>query len=322
MGRLAMARGRFDEAAERLQPLAPLAERAVDIQFVGPVRASLAELALWQGRPDDAAAQVAAAIRLVDFTPEVKIGEVYALGLRANADAAERARARRSPEQVAPGRPGGEELLEAMRGRHADVVARRPAFEQLSEAWVRCARPRRSACTGAPTPTPGSPVSSRGSGSGARTWSRMPAGGRRRRVSPRVAIAAWPRRRCGLRSTPLNGSRAEPLAREVTALAARARLSLEPAEGAGPSDAAEDARSRVPDDDAARLGLTPREREVLALVALGRTNRQIADELFISENTAGVHVSNILGKLEVTGRGEAAAVAYRLGLVEAARERR
>ena len=78
----------------------------------------------------------------------------------------------------------------------------------------------------------------------------------------------------------------------------------------------------MPDDDAARLGLTPREREVLALVALGRTNRQIADALFISENTAGVHVSRILGKLDVTGRGEAAAVAYRLGLVGAARERR
>jgi DNA-binding CsgD family transcriptional regulator len=71
-------------------------------------------------------------------------------------------------------------------------------------------------------------------------------------------------------------------------------------------------------DDAARLGLTPREREVLALVALGRTNRQIAEELFITENTAGVHVSNILGKLDVTGRGEAAAIAYRLGLLETA----
>jgi DNA-binding CsgD family transcriptional regulator len=104
---------------------------------------------------------------------------------------------------------------------------------------------------------------------------------------------------------------AEPLLREVTALAARARLILEPAE---PLAAA------VPADDAASFGLTAREREVLALVALGRTNRQIAGELFISENTAGVHVSNILGKLAVTGRGEAAAVAYRLGLVEPVRE--
>ena len=61
---------------------------------------------------------------------------------------------------------------------------------------------------------------------------------------------------------------------------------------------------------------------MLALVALGRTNRQIADELFISENTAGVHVSNILGKLDVKGRGEAAALAYRLGLVDAAADPR
>ncbi len=61
---------------------------------------------------------------------------------------------------------------------------------------------------------------------------------------------------------------------------------------------------------------------MLALVAYGRTNRQIADELFISENTAGVHVSNILGKLDVKGRGEAAALAYRLGLVDAAADPR
>ena len=56
---------------------------------------------------------------------------------------------------------------------------------------------------------------------------------------------------------------------------------------------------------------------MLALVALGRTNRQIADELFISENTAGVHVSNILGKLGVASRTEAAAVAVRLDLAGA-----
>jgi DNA-binding NarL/FixJ family response regulator len=60
--------------------------------------------------------------------------------------------------------------------------------------------------------------------------------------------------------------------------------------------------------------LTRREREVLALVAEGYTNRRIAEALFISESTAGVHVSNILGKLGVSSRAEAAAVAARLGL--------
>ncbi|MGI5268713.1 helix-turn-helix transcriptional regulator [Nonomuraea sp. CA-218870] len=61
--------------------------------------------------------------------------------------------------------------------------------------------------------------------------------------------------------------------------------------------------------------LTPRELEVLRLVALGRTNRDIAKELFISAKTVSVHVSNILAKLGVTTRGEAAAAAHRLSLL-------
>ena len=65
-----------------------------------------------------------------------------------------------------------------------------------------------------------------------------------------------------------------------------------------------------------QLGLTARELEVLRLVAAGRSNREIAGELFISAKTASVHVSNILGKLGVGSRGEAAATAYRLGLFE------
>jgi DNA-binding NarL/FixJ family response regulator len=63
-----------------------------------------------------------------------------------------------------------------------------------------------------------------------------------------------------------------------------------------------------------RLGLTAREFEVLRLVSEGRSNRQIAEILFISAKTAGVHVSNILAKLQVASRTEAAAVAHRLGL--------
>ncbi|CAM5537938.1 AAA family ATPase OS=Streptomyces rimosus subsp. rimosus (strain ATCC / DSM 40260 / JCM 4667/ NRRL 2234) OX=1265868 GN=SRIM_029020 PE=4 SV=1 [Streptomyces rimosus subsp. rimosus] len=53
---------------------------------------------------------------------------------------------------------------------------------------------------------------------------------------------------------------------------------------------------------------------MLRLVAAGRSNRQIADELFISPKTASVHVSNILAKLGVSGRGEAGAMAHRLRL--------
>ena len=67
------------------------------------------------------------------------------------------------------------------------------------------------------------------------------------------------------------------------------------------------ARSRHP-----LAALTPRERDVLALIAEGRTDRQIAEALFISPRTVAMHVSSILAKLGVTNRGEAAAVAHRL----------
>jgi DNA-binding CsgD family transcriptional regulator len=67
--------------------------------------------------------------------------------------------------------------------------------------------------------------------------------------------------------------------------------------------------------DDSPLGLTPREHEVLLLVAEGRTNREIGAALYMSEKTASVHVSRILAKLEVGGRVEAAAVAHRLGMV-------
>ncbi|SFN14619.1 regulatory protein, luxR family [Streptomyces sp. cf124] len=96
---------------------------------------------------------------------------------------------------------------------------------------------------------------------------------------------------------------ARPLADEVALLARRARLTLSRAPGPAPAA-----------DPVAALGLTDREDDVLRLVAAGRTNRQIAEELFISPKTASVHVSNILAKLGVSSRGEAAAVAHRVGL--------
>jgi DNA-binding CsgD family transcriptional regulator len=69
-----------------------------------------------------------------------------------------------------------------------------------------------------------------------------------------------------------------------------------------------------PPDPLARFGLTEREREVLSLLAAGRSNPEIGRALFISTKTASVHVSNILAKLGVSGRVEAAVVAHRLGV--------
>ncbi|GAB3922630.1 hypothetical protein GCM10011575_43390 [Microlunatus endophyticus] len=62
-----------------------------------------------------------------------------------------------------------------------------------------------------------------------------------------------------------------------------------------------------PAGDSPLARLTPRELEVLALVADGLSNRQVGERLVISSKTASVHVSNILAKLAVTSRGEAAA---------------
>jgi DNA-binding NarL/FixJ family response regulator/tetratricopeptide (TPR) repeat protein len=95
---------------------------------------------------------------------------------------------------------------------------------------------------------------------------------------------------------------AETLRAEIDLLARHARIDLARERDAGATSPADP------------LGLTEREAEVIRLVAAGRSNQQIADELFITRKTASVHVSNILGKLGVANRVEAAAVAHRLGL--------
>jgi ATP/maltotriose-dependent transcriptional regulator MalT len=99
-----------------------------------------------------------------------------------------------------------------------------------------------------------------------------------------------------------------PLGDDITRLSRRVRP--------GDDRAAGGSAAAGHSDPEAPLGLTARELEVLRLVAEGRSNREIAGELFISSKTASVHVSNILGKLGVASRGEAAATAHRLRLFD------
>jgi DNA-binding CsgD family transcriptional regulator/tetratricopeptide (TPR) repeat protein len=104
---------------------------------------------------------------------------------------------------------------------------------------------------------------------------------------------------------------ARPLRTRIDRLARLIRIPVVPET----SDADSTAPAEQPNEQSRRrFGLTPRELEVLRLVADGRSNRQIAEELFISAKTASVHVSNILAKLGVPSRIQAAAVAHRIGL--------
>jgi len=118
------------------------------------------------------------------------------------------------------------------------------------------------------------------------------AGGDRDGAAGRLRLAAALAARLGAGS----------LAAEIALLARRARIVLDtsPAAAVGPD----------------AVGLTGRELEVLRLVAVGRSNREIANELFISPKTASVHVSNILGKLGAASRSEAASKAHALRLVD------
>jgi DNA-binding CsgD family transcriptional regulator len=93
---------------------------------------------------------------------------------------------------------------------------------------------------------------------------------------------------------------ARPLRKALADLARRARIGTV---------------SGDPQDGVRFAALTSREREVLRLIAAGRSNREIASVLFIAPKTASVHVSNILGKLGAASRTEAAAIAHREGLL-------
>jgi DNA-binding CsgD family transcriptional regulator/tetratricopeptide (TPR) repeat protein len=304
---LDVAQGRHRDAAQRLERLRPLIEHTVEAQWVAPVAEAGAELALWKGRPLEARAEIRDAFRrLPTDTPGYvsRIGPLYALGLRAEADVAALARARRADGELEASRAIATRYLGAIRSLRDIVVRDLPNFASQAEAFWSVCRAESGRLDGVTEPTPWT--------SAADAFGAIPM------AYPR-AYALWRQAEALLAKAttrsvvagPLReahaitvGLGATPLRREIERLALRGRLDLgvEPPEPSPTPDAL------------ASLGLTRREREVLELIAAGRTNRQIAAELFITDKTAGHHVSNILAKLGVHGRTEAAATAHRLGL--------
>ena len=265
---------------------------------------------MWEGRDDEAGAAVAEGLRWCaerdpDGTLLQRTSRWYALALRLEADRAEQAAARRMTEEVAAARRRAAPVLTTL-----DRLAAAPT-PQARYPWVigqlLLARAEQSRLEGRSDPERWQAA--------AAAWERLEhpfeaAYARYRQAEALLAEGGFrPQAEQVLRRA--HGTAvtlgAEPLRREIELLAQRGRLHLQ-------EQVDTVAEPEAPSSPAASLGLTRREAEVLVLVAAGRTNRQIGETLFITPKTASVHVSRILAKLGVAGRGEAAAIAHRLGL--------
>jgi DNA-binding CsgD family transcriptional regulator/tetratricopeptide (TPR) repeat protein len=280
----------------------------LDPQNATPVFVGLTETAIWDGRLPDARAAAADGLEILATCDEPYwITELCRAGLAVEAALAEQARARHADadEQVARDRAAG--LIDRARAATtAPNVVPTPAVEAnllTAEAeWSRAigpSDPERWAKSALAWEALGYP------------W---PAGYARWREAEALLAQGAPRPAAGAALAKArmlaSGLGARLLTAEIDALGRRARIEL----ALPPGREGPDGPAHEPKTGTDELGLTPREREVLALVADGRTNRQIAKALFISDKTASVHVSNILAKLGVANRGEAAAVAHRLRL--------
>jgi ATP/maltotriose-dependent transcriptional regulator MalT len=299
-------RGDFAAALEQLQAARRLGgDEFVAAQYLPGLFAVEAEVAAWQGRHAEARAAVANGLSPPGHArhdPRMRV-RLCAVGLRAEADQVERAGARHDLEAVKDARRVAAALIEQARAAAAERGdADLPANLATCEAeWGRV--------QGASDPDRWEAA--------AAAWEAI-AGHHPYQAAYarwRAAAALLERRGDRERATELLRQAhaaaaalgAAALRRELERLARAARVQLSAATAPG-----EDAAG----DGGAGLGLTARELEVLRLVAEGRSNRQVAEALFISAKTASVHVSNILAKLGVASRVEAAAVAHHAGLLD------
>jgi DNA-binding CsgD family transcriptional regulator len=314
--RLLAERGEAEEARRTLDGV----DRATLDPDTGVYFATVAtKAALLEGRPRDAIASVDDGLAFLEGIGDVVWGiPLLALGLRALAELAETARATHDE----PGLADAIHRSEVLRARLASAATL--TLPPSAMAWVATATAEHARTDGSVTPeswdkaiAAWDAVADPAEAAYAR-FRHAEDALRRSGVKADVAAeleAAW-------RATVELG--AAPLRAEIETLASRARIKLEvapPADvdaaGGGDRPAAE---SRAAVRAASPHGLSAREIEVLRLVAAGRSNGEIAERLFITRKTAGVHVTHILNKLGVSNRVEAAMAAARLGLVDTAED--
>jgi DNA-binding CsgD family transcriptional regulator len=291
--------GRGDFGAARAHLEAALATLRED-RGQGIYDVSLAELALWERRWTEADQAVRDGLARARSRQAAQLRVWFcAKGLRAQAELAELARARRDAGAVRNWITRARQLITTARRAAAEASVVTPN----AGGWLALAEAEYARARGGGWPEP---------------WARAADGWERLERPPLVAYCRWRQTEAlvaaGASRTeaavPLREAHAVaarigagPLLRELELLAQRARLDLAPPQAEFPEG--KHCLEEI-------LGLTPREAEVLNLVARGYTNREIAAKLVISVKTASVHVSHILRKLGAPNRLEAAAIAHRL----------
>jgi DNA-binding CsgD family transcriptional regulator len=289
--------GRLDHAEQLLLRLRPEWRR--DYQLPVFCTAAAIELHGWRGHPDLALAAAVDGIETMEsveagFTGEIRIG---ALGVAAAADVARGARRRRDTDAEAAALDAAQRLAELARAA-AKTKPRSGKLGPEGLAWqARLAAEITRLDDGTGDPAAWRQVVDafaygHGYERAAARWrlaAALLADDDKDGAAQQLRFAAEAADRLG----------AVPLGTAVAELARRGRIQL--------GDA-------VPRDTVDLL--TPRERSVLALVAMGRTNREVGEELYISEKTVSVHLSRIMAKLGASRRAEAVAAAYDRGLLE------
>jgi len=302
-----LLRGDTGAAARRWQLIYafPAHRSRVDFAYESAPRA--AEASLWAERPGDALQKTRRALALYQGTDlTILSGRLLAAGMRACADLAEQARARRDQSAAVAAVDAGDGLATWAEQMGGAPFADHP-FVAAIPAWRATwdAERTRVAGTGDPGAWDGAAKAWQDLGcphrAGYAWWrqaeAQLDAG------QPAAAAAG------ALRAAAAAAGGHAPLLAQIRALAERARIPLQPPDAAEPGAA-------PPAPAPAAYGLTGRELTVLRLLAAGRTNPQIGAELYISASTASVHVTNILRKLGVSSRVQAAALAERAGLLD------